>query len=80
MPMVSLKLMAGAARSMVLVASARTTAAKITVRACVLTKRSQVGTHTGHADAARAHGSRTVPVSRAAPAMSFKLTMGMSPF
>ena len=34
MPMVSLKLMAGAARSMVLVASARTTAAKITVRAC----------------------------------------------
>jgi hypothetical protein len=33
MPMVSLKLMAGAARSMV-VASARTTAAEITVRAC----------------------------------------------
>ena len=33
MPMVSLKFMAGAARSMV-VASARTTAAKITVRAC----------------------------------------------
>ena len=33
MPMVSLKLMAGAARSMV-IASARTTAAEITVRVC----------------------------------------------
>ena len=108
MPMVSLKLMAGAARDMV-VASARTTAAEIATTGALFPTFDRALRALGkHARAPTTHDSTRYGLSRssprtflahhraaisaavvladattislAAPAMSFKLTMGMSPF